>query len=119
MLESIWQDLRFAIRNLGKNAGISSVAVLSLALGIGANTAIFSILDAVMLRYLPVRNPEQLVQIQIGKSGSVTNPIWEQIRDRQDLFSGVFAWSTDRFNVAPGGESQFVDGLWASGGFFS
>src|SRR4051812_39737595 len=107
MIDSIWQDLRYALRNLRKNAGVTSVAVLSLALGIGANTAIFSILDAVMLRYLPVKNPEQLVQISMDKQRSFTNPIWEQFRDTQDVFSSAFVWSTARFNLNSGGESQF------------
>src|SRR3954468_5998932 len=100
MIDSIWHDLRFPPRNPRKNAGVTSVAILSLALGIGANTAIFSILDAVMLRYLPVQHPEELMRIGMGKDSTFTNPMWEQVRDHQDIFSGAFAWATDRFNVA-------------------
>src|SRR5262249_48680128 len=81
----------------------------------GANTAIFSIVDSLVLRALPVREPRQLA---ILTQGSWTNPIWEQIRDRRDLFDGAFAWSTNRFNLAAGGEAEFVDGIWASGGIF-
>jgi ABC-type antimicrobial peptide transport system permease subunit len=112
------QDIRFALRLLKSSPGFTAVAILSLALGIGANTAIFSIMDAVMLKMLPVKNPQELVQVNIGKGGSFTNPIWEQLRDRQDVFSGVFAWSTERYNLASGGEAQYVDGLMASGAYF-
>src|SRR5262249_16052368 len=94
---------------------VSVVAILSLALGIGANTAIFSIVDSLMLRALPVKEPRQLVVLT---NGSWTNPIWEQIRDRRDMFDGAFAWSSNLFNLARGGETELVDGLWASGGLF-
>jgi predicted permease len=109
-------DLRDAARSLRATPVVSAVAALSLALGIGANTAIFSLLDSVMLRSLPVREPERLVML---KDGSWTNPIWEQMRERQDRFSdGAFAWSTARFDLAAGGASDFVNGLYASGSFF-
>ena len=92
------------------------MAILSLALGIGANTAIFSMVNGVLLRSLPVRAPERLVLL---KGGSWTNPIWEQIRSQQTtLFDGAVAWGEDRFDLAAGGPSQPVDGLWVSGGFF-
>ena len=63
MLEATWQDLRYGLRLLAKNPGFTSVAVLSLALGIGANTAIFTLINAVMLKMLPVSHPEQLVSL--------------------------------------------------------
>src|SRR5262245_2988061 len=105
------QDIRFALRLLKSSPGFTTVAVLSLALGIGANTAIFSIMDTVMLKTLPVKNPQELIQVKIGTSSSFTNPIWEELRDRQDVFSGVFAWSGQRYNLASGGEVQPVDGV--------
>jgi len=119
-LERIAQDLRYALRTMRKNPGFTATAVLSLALGIGANTAIFSILNAVILRSLPVEDPQQLVQIKLGEGGDgeVTNPIWEQVRDHQQAFSGVLAYSPDRFDLADGGESHFAEGLWVSGDFF-
>ena len=94
---------------------VSAVAILSLALGIGANTAIFSILDSLILRTLPVEEPQRLVLLD---RGSWTNPIWEAIRERQQAFNGAMAWSTTRFNLAQGGQTEMVDGIWASGAFF-
>ena len=114
-------DVRLAFRSLRATPVVSVVAVLSLALGIGANTAIFSIVDSLLLRALPVKAPQQLVLLSDDPTrgiGSYTNPIWEQIRRRRELFDGVFAWNTPRFNLAAGGETQLVNGLWASGGMF-
>jgi putative ABC transport system permease protein len=111
-------DLRFAIRQLRASPLVSAVAILSLALGIGANTAIFSIVNSLMLRPLPVREPQRLVTLTMRDQGSWTNPIWEQIRDRHELFDSSCAWSATRFNLASGGETEFVDGLWASGSLF-
>jgi putative ABC transport system permease protein len=109
------QDLRDAFRSLVATPVVSIVAILSLALGIGANTAIFSILDSLILRALPVKEPQRLVMID---RGSWTNPIWEAIRDRQLPFDGATAWSPTRFNLAAGGQTEMVDGVWVSGRFF-
>ncbi|MFZ0820413.1 MAG: ABC transporter permease [Candidatus Acidiferrales bacterium] len=125
-LENFAQDVRYGLRLLGKNPGFTAVAVLTLALGIGANTAIFSLVDAVMLKMLPVQKPEELLVIGIRSPKSTgdpdqgfTNPIWEQFRDQQDVFSGVFAWSQFRFDLAQGGESHIVNGLTVSGDYFN
>src|SRR5713226_3858279 len=76
VLDALIQDLRYAIRTLRASPGFAAVAILSLALGIGANTAIFSLIDAVMLKYLPVSHPEELLQLKVGTNGSsFTNPI--------------------------------------------
>src|SRR5262245_4953620 len=127
----MFQDLRFGVRLLLKNKSFTAIAVLSLALGIGANTAIFQLIDAVRLRTLPVKAPQELVELRLadrkGARGGfasstyprVTNPIWEQIKDRQEAFSGVFAWGTDSVNLAPGGESRSARMLYASGDFFT
>ena len=115
------QDLRDAFRALKATPVVTLVAILSLALGIGANTAIFSILDSLMLRALPVREPQRLVLLGDGHDEartSWTNPIWEQVRERQRLFDGAFVWSSTRFNLAQGGPTELVDGMWASGGLF-
>ena len=113
-------DFRDAFRSLKATPVVTVVAILSLALGIGANTAIFSILDSLMLRVLPVQEPQRLATLGIGDRGrnSWTNPIWEQIRERQQLFDGAFAWSTTRFNMSQSAQTEFVDGVWASGRFF-
>ncbi len=113
-------DLRYAIRIFRASPGFAAVAILSLALGIGANTAIFSLIDAVMLKTLPVSHPEELLQLTMGdNSGVFTNPIWEQVRDRQDVFSGVFAYFAPTFNLAKGGEVDNIRGIWASGDYFA
>jgi putative ABC transport system permease protein len=125
---SMWKDVRYSARALRLNAGFSIIAILSLALGIGANTAIFQLLDAVRLRALPVKNPGELAQIRIpnmqGRSGhmedhdELSNPLWEQIRDHQKAFTGAFAWGVANFNLATGGEMRPARGLWVSGDFF-
>src|ERR1051325_3689502 len=79
-------DLRFAVRQLLKNPGFTTVAVLTLALGIGANTAIFTLIDHVMLRFLPVRNPDQLLVVP----GVFSYPRYERLRDLNQVFSGIF-----------------------------
>jgi predicted permease len=129
--DEMFQDLRFGVRMLLKNKSFTAVAILSLALGIGANTAIFQLLDAVRLRTLPVKDPQELAEVRLadmrGARGgfvrspypTVTNPIWEQIRERQQAFSGIFAWGTDTVNLAPGGEARPARMLYVSGDFFN
>ena len=113
------QDVRDAFRALNATPIVTAIAVLSLALGIGANTAIFSILNTLLLRSLPVREPQRLALVTLdGGPRSWTNPLWEQIRDRPQLFESSFAWSSTRFNLSEGGQTQFVDGVWASGRYF-
>lgn len=113
-------DVRDAIRSLRATPVVSVVAILSLALGIGANSAIFSILDSLILRSLPVKEPQTLALITYdnGARTSFTNPLWEQVRERQSLFEGAFAWSSNRFNLAPAGESEMVDGVMTSARYF-
>src|SRR5262245_8465532 len=111
------QDFRDALRALRATPGISAVAILSLALGVGANTAIFSLINSLMLRSLPVTEPERLAYLD---DGAWTNPIWEQIRERQtELAESATAYSGQQFDLSSGGEAQFVEGLWVSGSFFS
>ena len=129
LLQSILQDLRFGARQLLINPGFTLVAAFSLALGAGANTAIFQLLNALRLRSLPVERPEELVEVRLppnssrsgrftGGRSNLTNPLWEQIRDHQQVFSGVFAWCSSRFNLSTGGEARYAEGLWVSGDFF-
>ena len=128
--DAMFQDLRFGVRMLLKNKSFTAVAVLSLALGIGANTAIFQLLDAVRLRTLPVKAPHELAELRMSdmqgarggfarSSPTVTNPIWEQIRERQEAFSGIFVWGTDSINLAPGGEVRSARMLYVSGDCFN
>src|SRR5256714_1234949 len=129
-MKALWQDLRFGVRLLRLNPSFATVAVLSLALGIGANTSIFQLLDAVRLRTLPVKDPQQLAVVRTEgrhwRSGRVTNayaelsnPLWEQIRDHQQAFSSIFAWGPDQFNLATGGEAHYARGNWVSGDYFN
>src|SRR5580698_2797139 len=118
-IDNLLQDLRYAVRTLNGNRGFAAVAIVSLALGIGANTAIFSLIDSVMLKTLPVSHPEQLLQVtRLKDRDSFSNPVWEQLRDRQDAFSGIFAHTGRRFNLASGGEARYVQGSFVSGQFF-
>jgi putative ABC transport system permease protein len=114
------QDLRYALRALSRSPGFASTAILSLALGIGANTAIFSLIDAVILKSLPVRHPEELLQVVMGKQSYIgfTNPTWEHLRERQDAFSGIFAYGRWGFDLASGGEAHSVNGVYVSGQYF-
>jgi hypothetical protein len=113
-IESIWQDLKYGARVLRANPGFTAVAVISLALGIGANAALFQLIDAVMLRSLPVKAPEQLVRIGLppnsGRTGSIwyqpneiTEPQWEFIRANHAPFEDVFAWARSQFNISESG----------------
>ena len=128
-LERLFQDLRYAARMLWRSPGFTLVAILSLSLGIGANTAIFQVINAVGLRTLPVDDPGTLAYIRIadleGARGSfnsrfpaVTNPIWEELERTQQAFSRVMAWGGATFNLAPGGLARPARGLWVSGQFF-
>jgi predicted permease len=129
-LESIWQDVRYGLRTLRKSPGFTAVALASLALGIGANAGLFQLINSVMLRSLPVHDPQQLVRIKWmdnsdlsgefwGTPGNFTNPQWEQLRQRRAPFSSLFAWCGTPFNIAPAGEIRPIKGLYTSGEFFS
>jgi len=124
-LDTPTQDVRYALRILKNSPGFTAVAVLSLALGLGANIAIFSLLDAVILKYLPVERPQELRQMQYRAPDSssdstvFTNPAWEQVRDHQNVFTEVFAWGNRaRLDLTQGEAMRAANGLWVSGGFF-
>src|SRR5499427_6005434 len=120
MFDDVLQDVRYALRALCSSPGLSAIAILSLALGIGANTALSSLINAFILKTLPVSHPEQLVQLAMKTENGTTftNPIWEQVRDRQDIFSGAFAYSPIRLNLSGGGEVLNAHTSWVSGDFF-
>ena len=119
VVDGFWRDLKIGFRALGAAPVVTVVATLSIALGIGANTAIFSLIDSLILRKLPVADPERLVLVTTTTPGirAWSYPVWKEL-DRAQIFENVSAWSLGRFNLASGGETQFVDGLWASGSFF-
>jgi putative ABC transport system permease protein len=118
-LDTFVADCRYATRSLRAAPAFALVAVLSLGLGIGANTAIFSLLNAVMLKSLPVERPEELVSILRDHDENFTNPIWEQIRDQQDVLADAFAFGRSTFSLTTGGEMRRADANWVSGTFFS
>jgi predicted permease len=114
-LIDLGRDVRHGLRLLARHPGFTLVAVLTLALGIGANTAIFSLVNSVMLRPLPVREPGRLAIVGgIGRGF----PAWEQLRGQAGCFESVAAWGSSQFDLSSGGETRWVDGLWASGSFF-
>jgi predicted permease len=130
--EDLIQDFRFALRTLRKNWGFAATAILTLALGIGANTAIFQLLDAVRLRNLPVADPARLgaVRIKSGTRGfgvsagdydtTLSYPMWQQIRLHQQAFSGVFAWgASTSLTLDEAAQQGRAQGLWVSGEIFS
>ncbi|HET7632375.1 MAG TPA: ABC transporter permease [Gemmatimonadaceae bacterium] len=119
-LESLASDVRYALRALVASPGFALVAILSLALGIGANTAIFSLTNALVFKSLPISHPEQLVALNMGSpdNDEFTNPLWEQIRDHATVFSGAFAYAGHRYNLSPAGEVRYVNGAEVSGDAF-
>jgi predicted permease len=124
LLSNIGQDVRYALRGLRRAPGFTAAAVISLALGIGANTAIFSLFHTLMLRLLPVANPQELVSLYRtggwGK-GYVSYPLYREVAKRADLFTGVVARTgvaKARFTPQPGGREQFVQREFVTGNYF-
>lgn len=129
LVSGIGRDLRLALRQLRLNPLFALVAIVSLALGVGANTAIFQLIDAVIMRSLPVPDSQQLASVSLiheGRIGSsvarqhnFSKAIWEQLRQKQAAFSVITAWSTEPFTLGEGGEARYAQGLWVSGSFFN
>ena len=121
LLDDLAADLRYAGRTLRRTPGFTAAAVLSFALGIGANVAIFSLINAVMLRTLPVREPGRLVQITRlldGRPGVVSYPLFEYFRDNVKSISGAFAQQTANQAIVIDGEEEFVTTDLVSGGHY-
>jgi putative ABC transport system permease protein len=121
-MEPLWQDLRFALRMLRKNPGFSAVAVITLALGIGANTAIFSVVSAVLLRPLPFPQPERLIKIwesfSQGGFGSVSPANLKDWRDQNSAFSGITAYQGAGFSLQGNDYSERIGAIAVSANFF-
>jgi predicted permease len=122
-------DLRFGFRQLRLNPMFTLVAVLSLGLGVGANTAIFQLIDAIRLRALPVANPQELGYLDYAphskrsgwwstRSATFTSVNWESVRKHQEAFSDVIAWSAKQFNLSTEGKARYAEGMLVSGDFF-
>ena len=126
----VWSDLRYGARLLLKNPGFATVAILSLALGIGANTTIFQLLDAVRLRTLPVKAPQQLARVQKFSPSLLQReistrqcrphrPPLESVARTATGISEIAAWSPFRYNLGQGGEAYYANALLVSGDFFN
>ncbi|HEY7187300.1 MAG TPA: ABC transporter permease, partial [Vicinamibacterales bacterium] len=121
-LEDLRRDVRYALRGLRRSPGFALVAVTTLALGIGANTAIVSLLDSVLVRTLPVDQPQQLVFVRTAGVDGVSNapsyPAFERLRDQASSFVGVAAFATDELRVEIDGVPEQIFGQVASASYF-
>ncbi|MBO0800056.1 MAG: ABC transporter permease, partial [Blastocatellia bacterium] len=122
MLETLGHDLRFGLRMLRKNPGFSLIAILTLALGIGANTAIFTLLDKVLIRALPVAQPQQLVAFVQDASGTpaiFSYPLYAELRQSEEVLAGVMAYALQPFSLSDGQVTEHVIGQIVSGNYFA
>ncbi|MCI0392116.1 MAG: ABC transporter permease [Acidobacteria bacterium] len=122
-MNTLLQDLRFGARMLWKRPGFTAVVMLTLALGIGANTAIFGVVDRLLVRMLPVNEPERLVNLE-GRDEKGDNdtsfsyPIYKDYRDQNDVFDGLLAYSENAMNLSEGGQPERIMGALVSGNYF-
>src|SRR6266550_1204734 len=123
-MHTLLKDIRYGIRMLARTPGFTLVAVLSLALGIGANTTVFSLLDAIMLRSLAVPNPEQIVDIATREAGGAPHydfsyPLYAGLRDHNDVLSGMVAYIDTSLGLAAGDQTERIRGEFVSANYFS
>ncbi|HEU0139796.1 MAG TPA: ABC transporter permease [Bryobacteraceae bacterium] len=121
-IEALWQDVRYGLRTLAKAPVFSAVAIISLALGIGANTALFSLMDVMLMRELPVKNPQQLVEfIRASPSAMMTNlpyPVFSYFQRDQEVLEDVFTISPSQAVVNAGAGAERAQAHLVSGSFF-
>ncbi len=122
-LENFLRDLGFSARLLAKSPGFTAVAILTLAVGVGANAAVFSLINGLLLRPLPVPHAEQLVVLRIDEDGPEPNyafctPFFRGLEERHDVFSSVFAYNGDTFQVQGRSGNENIQGMVVSGQFF-
>ena len=129
-MQNLWKDIRFGLRMLAKSPGVTAIAVITLALGIGANTAIFSLMNQVLLRELPIQNPQELVILRapgpvtghVSSDGDSTEsfsyPMYKGLRDRNSVFSGILARYGFSASVASHGQTDRASGEVVSGNYF-
>ncbi len=123
-MTTLIKDLHYGIRMLAKTPGFTLVAVLSLALGIGANTTVFSLLDAVMFRSLPIENPERMVNIATRVKGGEPHldfsyPLYTGLRDGNQTLSGIVAYSVTNLGLTAGDQTERIRGELVSANYFS
>src|SRR4029453_938509 len=123
-METLWHDLKFGVRALLKNPGFTVVAIITLALGIGVNSTVFSIVNAYLFRPLPVKDPHQLVAMGTKDNAmeipyEVSFPNYTDLRDRTDVFSDVIAFEKYAFNLAADGQAERTFAGVVSGNYFS
>jgi predicted permease len=125
-LDGVWDDVRRALRVVRRSPGLTAAIALTLALGIGANAAIFGVINGLLLRPLPVADPHRLVTISSdaaiarGQAGVPWSfAMWEAFQSHASVFDGAFAWTPVRFELAERGERQPVAGIFASGAYFA
>jgi predicted permease len=122
-LENLLRDLGFSVRLLSKSPGFTAVAILTLTVGVGANTAVFSLVNALLLRPLPVPHAEQLVVLRMDENGPQPNyafctPFFRGLEERRDIFESVFAFNGDTFQVQGRSGNENIPGMLVSGQFF-
>ena len=127
-MESLMQDIRYALRQLARAPGFTAVVVLTLALGIGLNVAVFTIVNAVLLRPLPVERPRELVNVFTSEGsahgvsdrryGATSYPDYVDLRERVRSFSGVMAYVSSGFWLREGEHTRVLDGAYVSGNYF-
>src|SRR5499433_2863585 len=122
MFGDIWQDMRYAVRTLGKNPGFAAIAVLTLGLGLGANTAIFSLINTALLRPLPVERPDRLVTLNNaagrGMFPAFSYPNYKDFRDRNDVFSGLIGYRFAQLSLSHDGVNERLWGYLVTGNYF-